>query len=199
MGMAAAGQRMYPSSSSMTVTSASENSAAKKTQLSSAWFSEWKTVQNGEGECDREDCHIHTLTRKAGFTSKRLLLFSILGRTSTCPARQASAGPASSPDLCLTPWLLTAAISLHPCLTFSTALLFHLHPCPRHALLGRPGSKSISHVCIRSTSHTVSLFPHANFSTWFSPHSYCCNLLIWFSLWCTCHNRDLKQYLEAKL
>lgn len=127
-----------------TVTSVSENSAAKTIQLSSAWFSEWKMVQNTEGKCDREDCHTHTHTQKAGFTSKRLLLFSIVRRTLTCPARQASAAPASSPALCPTPWRLRAAISLHPYLTpFPLLYCSTLHLCPWHVLLGRPGSKSL--------------------------------------------------------
>lgn len=171
MGMAAAAQRMYPSSPSrqwlllLKILLLKNFSGVLHNSQNGKWCRTQK-VSDGEDYHTHTYTHAHTLTQKAGFTSKRLLLLGLLGRTLACPAREASAAPASSPDLCPLHNLREQPSPSSPASPFPQLSRSSLQPCPQHALLGRLGSKSLYQPCVLPGQHpTVNCltFPSCKF------------------------------------
>lgn len=176
-----------------TVTFFSENSAAEKNSFELCII---LRMENGAGT-QKVTVTGKTVTHtESGFHIWKTSIIQHFRKNLNLPSQVSFCNP------CLITWPLphstTSDSSNLPPLwphTFSTALLFQPLPLPTtHTFWQTWQHVCISHLCITYTSHAASQFPHANFSTWFSPHSCCCNLLIWFSLWCSCHTRDLKQY-----
>lgn len=182
MGMVAAAQRMYPSSPSHTKLLFLKILLLKKFSwgLHDSENGKWCRTQKA-GAIGKTVTHTHTHT-KGRFHIQKTSMIQNFRKNLNLPSQVSFCSP------CLITWPLPHSMTsdsshLPPALphTFSIVPAFTFAQ-DMHFLADVAASLSLSHVCIRLTSHSASQFLHANSSTWLSPHSYCCNLLIWLSL-----------------